>query len=49
MAAAYCYEGMSQRFLALLIDIQMRYLLYMRHLWAECVISTLIACLHGEH
>ena len=31
MAAGYCYEGM--RFLALLFDIQMRCLVYMRYLW----------------
>ena len=33
MAAACCYEGMPLRFLASLFDIQMRYLVYMRHLW----------------
>ena len=30
MAAAYCYEGIPLRFLASLLDIQMRYLVYMR-------------------
>ena len=33
MATAYCYEGIPLRFLASLIDIQMRYLVYMRCLW----------------
>ena len=33
MTAAYCYEVISFRFLALLFDIQTRYLVYMRYLW----------------
>ena len=33
MATAYCYERIPLRFLASLIDIQMRYLVYMRCLW----------------
>ena len=32
--AAYCYEGIPLRFLASLFDMQMRYLMYMRYLWA---------------
>ena len=44
MAAAYCYEGIPVRFLALLFDIQMRYLVYMRYLWFS---STLILVRHS--
>ena len=37
MAAAYCYERISLRFLASLFDIQMRYLVYMRYPYCSTV------------
>ena len=35
MAAAYCYEEIPLRFLALPFDIRMRYLVYMRYPWSK--------------